>query len=82
VREQLVVIDDMSVDGPAVIKRIGRRIVWCHYAFGGWVVPLPLMIGRLQQQVHSTVAGMAVVSIVFVLSALCVLFAGRRMARR
>lgn len=48
--------------------------------FGGWVVPL--MIGRLQQQVHSTAAGMAVVSIVIVLSALCVLFAGRRMAPR
>lgn len=46
--------------------------------FGGWLAPM--MIGRVQQQAHSLAAGMIVVSVFFVLGALCVFFAGRRMA--
>lgn len=45
---------------------------------GGWVAPL--LIGRVQQVTHSLPAGMVVVAVLFLLSAVCVLFAGRRMA--
>jgi len=47
--------------------------------FGGWIVPM--MVGRLQQQTHNLAAGMIVVAVFFVLSSVCVWFAGRRMAR-
>ncbi|MDR8729067.1 hypothetical protein [Burkholderia vietnamiensis] len=39
-----------------------------------------MIIGRVQQQAHSLAAGMIVVAIFFVLSSVCVFFAGRRMA--
>lgn len=45
---------------------------------GGWVAPL--LIGRVQQVTHSLPAGMIVASVLFLLSAVCVMFAGRRMA--
>ncbi|ABE29449.1 major Facilitator Superfamily protein [Paraburkholderia xenovorans LB400] len=48
--------------------------------FGGWIVPI--MVGRLQQQTHNLAAGMIVVAVFFVLSSVCVFFAGRRMAGR
>jgi MFS transporter, ACS family, tartrate transporter len=45
---------------------------------GGWIAPL--LIGRVQQVTHSLPAGMIVASMLFLLSAVCVLFAGRHMA--
>ena len=48
--------------------------------FGGWIVPM--MVGRLQQQTHDLASGMIVVAVFFVLSSVCVYFAGRRMAGR
>ena len=55
----------------AVISSFGAIV-------GGWVVPL--LIGRVQQVTHSLPAGMVVVAVLFLLSAVCVLIAGRRMA--
>ncbi|WP_144146785.1 MFS transporter [Paraburkholderia sp. BCC1884] len=48
--------------------------------FGGWIVPM--MVGRLQQDTHNLASGMIVVAVFFVLSSICVLIAGRRMASR
>ncbi|CAN7375441.1 MFS transporter [Caballeronia sp. dw_19] len=59
---------------PAVIAIISS----CGAIFGGWLVPM--MVGRVQQQAHSLAAGMIVVAAFFVISSVCVFFAGRRMA--
>lgn len=46
--------------------------------FGGWLAPM--MVGRIQQQTHSLAAGMIVVAVFFLISSVCVLIAGKRMA--
>lgn len=59
---------------PAVIAVISSS----GAVVGGWVAPL--LIGRVQQTTHSLSAGMIVVAALFLVSAICVLCAGRRMA--
>ncbi|TDV19685.1 MFS transporter [Paraburkholderia caballeronis] len=59
---------------PAAIAIISS----CGAILGGWVIPI--LVGRVQGQMHSLPAGMVVIAASFVGSAVCILFAGRRLA--
>lgn len=46
--------------------------------FGGWLAPM--MIGRLQSATHSLSTGLVIVAGLFLMSSICVLVAGRKLA--
>jgi ACS family tartrate transporter-like MFS transporter len=57
----------------AIISSVGAL-------FGGWLVPM--FVGRVQGITHSLTTGLIIVTAIFLLSAVCVLVAGRKLAAR
>jgi ACS family tartrate transporter-like MFS transporter len=66
---------------PAKVKPAAIAIISSFGALlGGWLAPI--FIGRLQAEVHSLAPGFYIVAMIYVLSACCILMAGRRLRLR